>query len=649
MCRLIEDIRANECADAERNRQEKDKKYKNYRGNRKREDYVQEEYIQKIYQDCRYFLCVALNSNHDLTRVMADIEGFVDEVFLPEYNQWRLYVNYPYINEYVEDVVGVELKEEQAAKVEIVLQIYSLFLFVENILLLMESAFKKGITGRKKVHAISAMTEYIQQIAFDNRRIFRDDLDPDVFFEHYNNLLDRLKSIVADEARSDTKFALAYFNDLRDYKFRQSAGSQTGNVQAGKKMMVDLRDIARSNPRWFKELVGMVTMVYGNAYLFDKKDMANCLAFRDKKYQVRYQRKICNDLQENVAKCFEAIKLQEAWLEEGWKECRSRQYEKPDSNGSGFQELVRKVQERIIQIRRGQEYEHLPVSLGLVLETVFQFIKTDNSQNKGKMIQDLLRQCLSASAQEMINMLNSIDTDPGAVKRLLTDKIVYFEQIEYTWNNMGILFNPVDVADAFEQLFQINSSRYGDLRRLIAQINGSKYTHNNLLPEREQGSVVVLDRNFYRRLLSTFTRIMEQMRFNSYISAEEEAALNDVREMLTEWDICVDVYNGEAMYRAVSLGLEVAMTRLLQQIYIYQTIYERYQNHNSLSSWELERINNKNTYYYALFGQIVEIVETVENDEKLKQQASLKETIRQAFIHERQKYVEQLVIGAKDE
>lgn len=628
MYRLVDEVRKEERTGEERIREEDDS----------REDNIKEEYAYRIYQDCRYFLCIAINSNHDLTRVMMDIEGFVDEVFLPEYNQWRIYVNYPYINEYVEETVGEKVEGDKAVKVEIALQLYSLFVFVENILLLMEKAFAGGITGRQKVHAAAFMTEYIQRMAFNNRHIFRDDQDPNVFFEHYNNLLDRLKSIVADEKRSDAKFAIAYFYDFRNYRINRKMKNQYA--------LGSLRDFSQSNPKWFKELVGMLTMVYGNAYLFTEKDMANCLAFRDKKYQVRYQHKICNELQENIGKCFEYIKLQNIWLKGGWAECISMQYEEPDKDSVGFFELVRKVTDTIIQMRQGQKQEHLMVDLRLVLETVFQYVKMDDSLNKTDMIQQLVLQCPYAVAYELVRNLKNISSDGGTIKRMLSDRIAAIEQVEYTWNNMGILYDPLNMMEVFEHLYRIGGSKYEELRRVGMEIHAPKYTHNDLIPSEKQGSMAVLDRNSYRRLLNVVTRTMEKVQTNNYIGVDEEAAKDDAKEVLAECDICIDMYNTESVIRAVSLGLEVVQVELLQQLYIFHTIYERYEKHNSLSSWELERVNNRNTYYDTLFELIVDMVE---NDKQPRRQANLKEIIKLAFVLERQKYTEQLIIGAKDE
>lgn len=111
-------------------------------------------------------------------------------------------------------------------------------------------------------------------------------------------------------------------------------------------------------------------------------------------------------------------------------------------------------------------------------------------------------------------------------------------------------------------------------------------------------------------------------------------------------DICVDLYNTEAMLRAVRLGVEVVIIGLLQEIYLFQTVHERYQNNNNLSSRNLEQVDGRNTYYYNFFEQIVKIVEDAEAS---RQNIDLREKIRLAFIYERQEYVEQLIEGTRIE
>lgn len=620
-----------------------------------------EEQINELYQECRYFLRVTLNSNHSLSRTIENIDEFVDEVFLTEYNQWRLYINYIYINEYVEDHAVIENgseEEDRAVKVEVALQLYSLFAFTENVLLLMEDVFPKGITGRQKVHVVPFMTEYIQRTAFENRCIFREDLSTNDFFEQYNNLLDRLKSIVSDEKMSDRKFSMEYFYNLRKYKL-----NRRGKKDMPFPIRLEVGRSARNNPRWFNQLVGMLTMVYGNAYLFSADDMADCLAFKDKKYLVRYQMKICNVLQEYMDKCFASIKLQDAWAERKWKENLEKHYEEPDRINKGFFELVYAVQNEMIQMseegeeafsqgyyecpdimsdknisveRSADEKKSQMVELSLVLEIVFQHLEVDRHIETMDHIQELLMQCPSDVIEDLIRSLNTGSFDRETLKRLLADRIESVERAEYRWNNGGILFEVEHTLNVFEELFRFDSTKYRDLRWIAKELK---------VPEASE--TATLSKSSYRKLVSTLGWMLDKQDvnydMNHYYLDDEKAMLEEAGLLFRSWDIGVDIYNVEAVRRAVHLGTEVALIGILQAAYLYQTIYERYTGNNSMSSKELETVGDKNTYYYNFFNQVVEILGDTKRD------TNLRERIETVYTNERQKYVELLIARVRDE
>lgn len=608
-----------------------------------------EDGIEELYQCCRYFICVALISNQGLAKIVENADSFVDEVFLPEYNQWRLYINYSYLNEYVEDNVEIKTdseEENRAAKVEAALQMYSLFSFVENILLLMERAFPGGITARGKVHAIPFMIEYIQSVAFDDRYMFREDLPANDFFEHYNNLLDRLSNIVGNGQSKDMQFSLTYFYDFRNSGLGQDVKRQRNANQGMSKM--DIKGIARRSPGWFTELVGMVTMVYGNAYLFDRSEMADCMVFRDRRYQVGYQQKIRDTLQEYMNQCFGHIKLQDVWISEKWKENLESTYEELDRTNKRFNELVEKVTSDLMSLVEEKEEENYGerkqqwVSLSLILQTVYQYLNLEECLKQPRKIWELLYQSPIDIAGEIGKGLKEIPSGRGQIRRMLADRIASVDRIEYAWNNKGMLSEPDRTAELFETLFRLNPSKYEELKRIGAEIKKS------MIIEQDQRKVVLVEKTLYRRMLTALGQALEKQKLDSsqYIDSEEEMLLFEAREVLLEWEIGVDLYNEEATRRAVKLGVEVVWIGVLQAIYLYQTVNERYRNYNSISSKALEQIDGKNTYYFSFFNIIVNFMEDTEYPWK---DISIKEKIESAFIRERQKYVEQLIARVRNE
>lgn len=630
----------------------------------KGDDIGTEDCTDRLYYACRYFLRVALVSNQDLAKVIGSVQKLVDETLLYEYNQWKFYINYSYVNEFLEDEV-----DDKKTKVRVALQLYSLLAFMENILLLMEDAFPKKLTGRIKVHVVPFMTQYIQSVAFNYRHIFRDDLPADIFFEHYDNLLDRMESIVEDESRSDMKFRLAYFYDFVNYGISFESKSQ-GNV--AKVTKAELKSIARKNPAWFKELVGMLTMVYGNAYLFDKSDMADCLVFRDKKYLVRYQRKIRNELQGYFDVCFGFPKLQNVWEDSDWKEYIEYDYSEPNRKDNGFYELVEKVKNDIIMEKRLEELgsrdsiqddnhsqnpeednqwkmgeeKYCFVDLRMIVETVLTFLNFDKYMDDVAFLQELIRQCPYDIAHELVANLKNVRYDKELAKRMLTDRIASIEQTEYGWSGMNILFDIVSALDVFDRLCKIGGSRYKALKDIGTEISACTHELNDYISEADKGKMGLIDRELYRKLYNELNRVLEISDNDRYIAEDMGPLLDEAREIFMALDLGVDIYGDYEINRAVRLGVEVAVVGVLQQIYFFQTVHERYANKNSLSSKELEQVGNKNTYYYNFFNQVRDAVDNAGSTEG---DIDLREKIRLAFAYERHRYVEQLIAGAENE
>ena len=190
-------------------------------------------------------------------------------------------------------------------------------------------------------------------------------------------------------------------------------------------------------------------------------------------------------------------------------------------------------------------------------------------------------------------------------------------------------------------MFEINSSKYGDLKWIARELDVL-----------ETGEIVTLSKGSYRKLVNTLGRILEKhdtsRDVSRYYEYEEEALREEAKMLFRGWDICVDIYNTEAMWRAVQLGTEVALIGFLQAAYLYQTVYERYTGNNSLSSKELERVGDKSTYYYNFFNRVVEIL-AEKNEKDYKRDINLRERIETVYTNERQKYVELLIARVRDE
>ena len=178
-----------------------------------------------------------------------------------------------------------------------------------------------------------------------------------------------------------------------------------------------------------------------------------------------------------------------------------------------------------------------------------------------------------------------------------------------------------------------------------------------LIAERE-GNAAKLERSIYSDFIGILVNILGSMSDeiqNGNYWDEEIKLRKDVEELFGDLDITIEVTESpsEEMIEAVELGQRVVFVEILQLIYIYQIVQERYGNGSSMSSKELEKVKREgredDTYYYQLFLFLTEIVENGMVLASGDEYADMKEDIRNAFLQERYKYVNFLIERIENE
>ena len=128
---------------------------------------------------------------------------------------------------------------------------------------------------------------------------------------------------------------------------------------------------------------------------------------------------------------------------------------------------------------------------------------------------------------------------------------------------------------------------------------------------------------------------------------------NRVEEVIGAMDILIDLQNSDEVRKAVKLGMQVRFITLLQKVYIFQVISDRYKNGNSISSKDLEKvkINGKKTvtYYYQFFNLAVDILEEKKLSGTDNELAMLQDDIKSSYEMERINYINSLIEGEDDE
>lgn len=588
--------------------------------------------LSVIYQNCRYFLCIAIRANHDLAEVIDNVDDFVDEIFLPEYNQWKMYYNYAFLNEFLEKELDTEpmqgKREYRQRKMEICLQLYAMLAFQESLLLVLEGGLQEGITQRRKIHAVPFLVEYIDRVFFHDRPVFRDDLEPYIFFKHYDNLLDRLPVIVTDNM-SDKKFLMEYFYDLTTYRYNQGMN------------LNDLLTMRRSNRKWFNELTGMLFMVYGNVYLFEHRDMENCLIYNDLTDLTGYQVEIFKEMDENIADCFTLLKMDTGWEVDTF----NRVIEGVSEENSFYTNLVKDVRDKLAKSNSAV------VPLREVIKLVFE---KGRRQSEVLLENDNFCFCTQAIRKNIVDNKDKLE-DREMKKSFMLEYIQKVQKADSIIGKQGIVFDPENLTNVLERLIlQIPWSEKAS--EIISELSTVKHDDGNgkiFVPKKVYLDIIRLLRNVGDSMTDA-----EALPFESNAVSSEE-----VKEILANMDIAVCLEEQE-LKDAIELGLQVFVILYFQRAYILQTISERYDSHNNMSSRNLEKViidgEEMDTYYYHLFNLMTDVVEEQETTDRAAGQPSnaqitygeidsLRGDIRAFYSRERRRYVNQLTLGARDE
>lgn len=586
---------------------------------------TKEEYLDRIYYNCCYFLCMAVTANHQLSEFIENVREFVDDIFFREYNQWKLYINYRNLNDALEKMVSNENKQKQ---VEVGLQAYSLFIFMENILLLLKKCTEYGLDGRDGIAAIPYFSEYIRENVFRARHIFRDDLEPNRFFMHYDNLLNRLDKIAAEDMQ-DLKFNIEYFYIFKNFSYQQD-------------QFETLEEIRQKNKRWFGELAGMLSMVYGNVYLLDKRTMEECSVFVDEACLVGYQGQIDVIIENNIENAIVPLDLKELFDIEKYRleECFSEEREEK------FSLLVQEI-ENAFYSNEGRRVIRLRDVVQSVCVFVLELLDGDSDLQSDSFVQ-FVEYLPNDLAKELKSQYENMMVDSGIILDLMQQQMQEVKTFESDFTNVIYIYDIEHWTGTLMEMAKVfphsTVKRLNTIIRDIAE-KGEEVQVN---------ARIIMDIRQYSEIKQCIASILEIIPVDADYSDDGPRFRRELRELGENIDLCVaskpsDWVDFMEFEHAVKLGMRVCFIAYLQRLYIYQIIAQRYEHGHSLSSKDLETYEREgqqeDTYYYMLFQSMKEKIATYNTDTG----SDLCSVIERAALRERKKYLDRLFAGEGNE
>lgn len=587
------------------------------------------QYTEEIYNNTWRFLHISINSNHDLAEKIEDVERFINEVFWLEHNQWRLYINYAYIDEYLRKTAAIYSRAEQ---VKTAFQLYSLFHFAENIFVMLESCTEEGITGRRKIHGLSYLREFLCSHVFRGRSLLRKNMAPSDFFVHYKMVLNRTERLMEAGSREKT-LNLEYL-----YDFVHLPYTVPDNF---------LIESFKTDERWLQEISGILSAVYGNRYFIGREEINNCSLYKADEFLALYQQEIKTLLEDNIYKTLDEFDLLAA-AKRVTKEKTSLfiEYEYKDEN---FNQLLREYREKFLSYYLEEEadiQDSLPIMPdedtsfndqeemeSTMIEPVYRMIRMVSQDLKDKNISYILS---LLPLEESSDMKHRLEQAQNARDILDVLKLLYHSITEWDSEVENIFIRNIVNLDDIVEENRTNTEHSKELRRLVDYIYG-------FLPreyEKYDAGWYLTRGALYREVKERLNRIrygvMWDEIFDKNGTENIEMQLGSIEE---ELDAAFHLTDTDEFREALLLAVKVQLAIRIQRLYLYYSVVE---NHNRDQEYTLTEISKERSFYSELFSQMSELVEK-NTDTLSKEESAIKNLISRAASQSGKEYVRSML------
>ncbi len=552
----------------------------------------QMSYVEAVYHAMWRFMYISINSNHNLAERIEEVEDFIGEIFWLQHNEWFLYINYSYLDDYL----GEHLEKHPPAElVKMALQLYSLFHFAENVLLILEKCTRLGITGRRRIHGVSYLRDFLSDQVFNGRYVFRKHITSREFFAHYKVILNRMDRLMEDRAQRK-KQSREYFYDLVNL---------TGEIPEN-----FLTEVFRKDRDWLGEISGMLSAVFGNLYLIGKEELENSLPFEPGEPQVLYQIKIRDLLERNIYSALDSFDCLKA-AEEAQKHLNAELKVRNQKEGISLEGLTQKYTEEYLK-------KSSSVSEAEKQDSADEIVKiTDVSALLEKIERDLRQASLNdlfslldeKAAQDMKRRLRQGKTRTEILSIL---KMLYRSIAEWDDTISGAIVRNTGELYNIAYGYDMGADIQQELTGLADFIYG-------YIPEdfdMEASWYFSEDSNFFYREMRLYLERMQHAVRNEFQHNKKLRAVarRQIERVERKIDGAVRLEKKEEMEGLIRVAAQVQLAMRIQRLYLFWVIKEKYEQNYEYSATGLlhkkmvGEAEPEGTYYYTLFSQMAQMV-----------------------------------------
>lgn len=231
-------------------------------------DHDRENLRRNIYHQIYHFLYNTINSNGNADLDADEITDLVENIWYMEHEQWFLYVNYNYLNQYYEmkkDELEMDSVKHWDNMIRLLLGTFSLLYFVENILYIWDSGEDCIVAGfkRERIHGSKNLVDFLDTITKNGYSLAKNSKEAgiDRILYLYGWLMEKPDLLM--------EFNIGDYSLVKDY-FYVVKMKEYGHKTIHMKQMLDW---SKKNPKWFATMVKLTHLAFDHLYLFGSRDM----------------------------------------------------------------------------------------------------------------------------------------------------------------------------------------------------------------------------------------------------------------------------------------------------------------------------------------------------------------------------------------
>lgn len=559
--------------------------------------------INQIYNYLYHFLHTSIVANHKMTGVIGDVEDFLNEFIKRDYNGWKLYIDYNYINQYIESCI--EQGKEEALVWHTGIQIYALGYFTENIIFILEKKEKYFGQCRKKIHGMNAFLIFLYQSGFE-KNLFRSSMTVNEFLNHYGKLLSKFSELQNknDADHRYTKKYLYFFSEFEE------------------NTVMDIHTLFTwytNDEAWLMKICGMLFMFYEGIYELGIKEITNSLLLWKEPFKFVYEKRIIEEELANLGVYISRLNVKEQALEEMHE--LKEALDKKSILGINHEVLSE------IDFTELFEYQMI-VSMEDVIEELC-------------MVPDMQ----IGSIDEWIDIqifLGIVDTGKELEEKMRTKKgwleilsETRFVMEEYKRNiRYYYIIDKEEVINALEELKEYRNGSY------LEQLENAKTLMNAEWNQFEKEKSVALPngssaKTFLNVIKDIYSDARSGMKFGSKsFNDSYKTYVKDCEKIFKNIDTGIDIDSKEQSRSAVFLYTAMQSYQWTQRFY-YDFLFSSGDMH------EIRTEDMKKNYYYQLYKFVKD--EVLSSEEEENEYVVLRPKLEECIVNARREYINKMI------